>query len=83
MLNIVEINQLSVDERHTLARKAKTSSIYVWQCGAGLRSPSLEMADRFMTNEPRLTVKSLLAPKRRRDAEKKKLPQTIPDFAAT
>ena len=72
MLKNIEINELSVDERHTLARKARTTAIYVWQCGAGLRSPSLEMADRFITHEPRLTVKSLLAPKRRREAEKKK-----------
>lgn len=68
----IEINELSPDERFTLARKAKTDAIYLWQCGAGIRCPSLDLADRLITHEKRLTIKSLLAPKRRRDALNKK-----------
>lgn len=66
-----EIQHLSVDERHTLARKAGTDAIYLWQCGKGLKSPSLSLADKLIDIEPRLTLKSLLAPKRRRDKQKK------------
>jgi hypothetical protein len=71
----LEINQLSPDERHTLARKAKTSYIYLLQMASGIRTPSLNMADRLITLEPRLTIKTLLAPKRRRDALLKKRPK--------
>ncbi len=69
----VEILDLSVDERHTLARKAKTDPIYLWQIGAGIRTPSLPLADKLIDYEPRLTIKSLLAPKRRLDAKTKKV----------
>lgn len=57
---------LTSDERHTLARKAKTDHIYLWQCGAGLRTPSLALAERLIMYDSRLTIASLLAPKRNR-----------------
>lgn len=64
----IEINQLSPAQRRELAQKVGKSPVYLWQIGDGIRTPSLETADRLMDHEPRLTVKSLLAPKRRRDA---------------
>lgn len=66
-----EIKDLSVDERHTLARKVGISPAYLWQCGVGLKVPSLPVADKMMKLEPRLTVAGLLAPKRRRDKQSK------------
>ena len=64
----IEINDLNTQERRELAQKVSKSEIYLWQCGAGIRTPSLETADRLMDAEPRLTVKTLLAPRRRRDS---------------
>jgi len=63
----IELNDLSPEERRELATKVKKSPVFLWQCGSGIRTPSLETADRLIDNEPRLTVKTLLAPRRRRD----------------
>jgi hypothetical protein len=69
---VIEISELSVDERYTLARKAGIKPVYLWQCGVGLRAPSLELAEKLIKHENRLTISSLLAPKRRRIAKPKK-----------
>jgi hypothetical protein len=69
---LFEINDLSVDERHTLARKAGISFIYLWQYGSGIRTPRLEMAEKLLRHEKRLTVSGLLAPKRRLEAKTEK-----------
>jgi hypothetical protein len=68
----IELYDLSVDERHTLARKARCTPIYLLQIASGIRSPSLSLAERLIKHEPRLTIASLLAPKRRREAKSKK-----------
>jgi hypothetical protein len=68
----IEILELSVDERHTLARKAGIKSIYLWQCGAGIRTPRLKIVEKLMKYEPRLTVATLMAPYHRRVAKLKK-----------
>jgi hypothetical protein len=64
---------LTTDERHTLARKAKADPVYLWQCGAGLRTPSLALAERLISHDTRLTIASLLAPKRTRLQKQKKI----------
>jgi len=64
----IEINDLTPAERRELAKKVSKSPVYLWQCGDGIRTPSLETADQLIEQEPRLTVKTLLAPKRRRDS---------------
>ena len=63
---------MTVDERHTLARKAGISFIYLWQYGSGIRTPRLEMAEKLIRHENRLTVSGLLAPKRRLKIKLKK-----------
>lgn len=65
----IEILDLSMDERHTLARKAGIAQIYLWQCGAGIRTPRLRIAEKLIKHEPRLTVTSLMAPVHRRNAK--------------
>lgn len=72
MSNTVEILDLSVDERHTLARKAGIKAIYLWQCGAGIRTPSLTVAEKLIKYEQRLTITTLMAPKHRRDSRLQK-----------
>jgi hypothetical protein len=67
-----EITDLSVDERHTLARKVGISFIYLWQYGSGIRTPRLEVAEKLLRHEKRLTVSGLLAPKYRLQAKLKK-----------
>jgi len=69
----IEILELSVDERYTLARKAGIKPIYLWQCGAGIRTPRLRIAEKLMKHEPRLTVTTLMAPYHRRIAKQAKL----------
>ena len=63
----IELNDLSPEERRALASKVKKSPVFLWQCGSGIRTPSLETADQLIDHEPRLTVKTLLAPRRRRE----------------
>lgn len=67
-----EISDLTVEERKGLAKKARTDHIYLWQCGAGIRVPSLHLADDLIRNESRLTVEGLLAPWYRRQAKGRK-----------
>ena len=73
MVNEIEILDLSADERHTLARKAGIKSIYLWQCGAGIRTPSLSIAEKLIKHEGRLTIKTLMAPKHRYDIKQARL----------
>jgi hypothetical protein len=73
MDNQIEILDLSVDERYLLARKAGIKPVYLWQCGAGIRTPRLRIAEKLMKHEPRLTVTSLMAPYHRRIAKQAKL----------
>jgi hypothetical protein len=73
MLTEIELLDLSIDERHTLARKAKITPIYLWQCGAGIRTPRLKIAEKLMKHEPRLSVSTLMAPYHRRVAKQAKL----------
>ncbi len=73
MDNQIEILDLSVDERHTLARKAGIKPVYLWQCGAGIRTPRLRIAEKLMKHEPRLSVSTLMAPYHRLMAKKAKL----------
>lgn len=68
---MIELLDLSVDERHTLARKAGIAPVYLWQCGAGIRTPSLYVAEKLLWHEQRLTVTSLMAPRHRRDGTKR------------
>jgi hypothetical protein len=76
MHNEIEILDLSVDERHTLARKAGIKPVYLWQCGSGIRTPRLRIVEKLMKHEPRLTVTSLMAPYHRRIAKQAKLKKT-------
>lgn len=62
------LNQLTPKERRDLAKKVGADPVYLWQCGAGLRAPSLELAEKLMKADKRLTVKGLLAPKVERKA---------------
>jgi hypothetical protein len=64
----IEINDLTPGERRELAKNIGKSDVFLWQCGDGIRTPSLATADALIDHEPRLTVKTLLAPKRRREA---------------
>ena len=57
------LNQLTPTERKELASKVKVNPVYLWQCGKGLRAPSLKLAQKLIEAEPRLTLKGLLAPK--------------------
>lgn len=73
MDNQVEILDLSIKERNILARKVGIKPVYLWQCGAGLRTPRLRVAEKLMRHEPRLTVTSLMAPYHRLLAKQAKL----------
>lgn len=73
MLTEIEILDLSLDERYTLARKANITQIYLWQCGAGIRTPRLKIAEKLIKHEPRLSVSTLMAPYHRREAKQARL----------
>lgn len=72
MLSMFTINDYTSDERRDLAEKVGCHHIYLWQCGKGLRIPSLPLADKLIDADARLTVKSLLAPKLARTKANKK-----------
>ncbi|MFA6180383.1 MAG: hypothetical protein WC696_12290 [Candidatus Methylopumilus sp.] len=65
------LNQLTPKERRDLAAKVDADPVYLWQCGAGLRSPSLKLAQKLMKADKRLTVAGLLAPQIEREANAK------------
>lgn len=68
----IEILDLSANERDILAKKADINPVYLWQCGAGMRTPSLALAEKLIKYESRLTITSLMAPKHRRNSKQKK-----------
>jgi len=72
IMRYFEINDLSPDERRVLAKKVNAGAIYLWQCGAGIRVPSLPLAGELIRYEKRLTVRGLLAPYYRRQGKPKK-----------
>jgi hypothetical protein len=57
------LNHLTPSERKALAAKVEANPVYLWQCGKGLRVPSLKLAQKLIEAEPRLTLKALLDPK--------------------
>lgn len=60
--NMKTLNDLSPDERRVLAKKIGCNAMYLWQCGAGLRTPSLRLAQKLIKADKRLTMAGLLAP---------------------
>lgn len=59
---MITLNQLSPDERRTLALTVGANPMYLWQCGKGLRTPSLKLAKKLIDADKRLTIESLLNP---------------------
>lgn len=53
---------LTPEERRVLAEKVDANPLYLWQCGKGMRTPSLLFADKLIKADKRLSFKSLVAP---------------------
>lgn len=58
----MKLSELTPKERRDLADRAGTNPVYLYQCGAGLRQPSPDLAKRLMRAEPRLTWESIYGP---------------------
>lgn len=58
----MKLSDLTPQERRDLAEKAGTNQMYLYQCGAGIRQPSPELAKRLMRADPRLTWESFYGP---------------------
>lgn len=66
------LSDFTPDERRALAKKVGANPVYLWQCGAGVRTPSLRLAQKLIKADPRLTIKSLLAPQEARTKKQTK-----------
>ncbi len=62
------IDDWTVVERQQAAKACGKTATYLWQCGKGLRTPSLSVAHDLLRFDSRLTVAGLLEPKRKRAA---------------
>lgn len=58
----MKLSDLTPQERRDLADRAGTNPVYLYQCGAGLRQPSPDLAKRLMRADPRLTWESIYGP---------------------
>lgn len=61
---------LSAQEREKLAHRINSAPAYLYQCGAGLRTPSLAFSKKLIAAEPRLTIAGLLAPREKRNKKR-------------
>ena len=55
----MRLRQLNKNERDALAKRVDSKGIYLYQCGLGIRKPSVELSLKINKADPRFSLPEL------------------------